>query len=418
MVVVGLEPERAPLDLLERVAVADEDLGKVLADLRSRPNLVEVVVVSTCLRTEVYAVVERFHDGVADLQGFVAQRAGMPVEAIADHLTIQFDDMVAHHLFEVASGLRSAVLGETEVLGQVRRAGAVAAAERAAGPLLTELFRRAVQAGRRVRTATAIARGSLSLSHVAAELVAEHMGGTAAGRRVVVVGAGEMGMGVAGALGSDGADVVVANRTTAKGRAAAEAAGGRAVGLGALAAELRQADAAVACSAASLPVLDGELLGAVLADRSGRQALVVVDLGMPRNVDPALRDTDGLVLLDLDEIRARADRAMAGRQAEVDAAQAVIGAEIERFRTDVRERGAAPAVASLRDHVEQLRCQAIDRLRQHHGDLSDEQWEAVDRVTRDALARVLHQPTVALKEAAGTPRGERLVEAVRALFDL
>ena len=418
MVVVGLEPERAPLDLLERVAVGDDDLGKVLADLRARPNLVEVVVVSTCLRTEVYAVVERFHDGVADLQAFIAERAGMPVEAVVGHLTVQFDDMVAHHVFEVASGLRSAVLGETEVLGQVRRAGARAAAERAAGPVLTELFRRAVKAGRRVRTVTAIARGSLSLSHVAAELVAERFGGSAAGRRVVVVGAGEMGASVASALGRDGADVVVANRNPAKGRAAAEAAGGRAVGLEMLAAELERADAAVACSAASLPVLDGNLLAPVLAARGARAELVVVDLGMPRNVDPTLRDAAGLQLLDLDEIRTRADRAMAGRQAEIVAAEAIITAEVERYRSDVRVRGAAPAVASLRDHVEGLRTEAVARSRQRRGDLTDEQWEAVDRVTRDVIAQVLHQPTVALKDAAGTQRGERLVEALRALFDL
>ena len=418
MVVVGLEPERAPLDLLERVAVGDDDLGKVLADLRARPNLVEVVVVSTCLRTEVYAVVERFHDGVADLQAFIAERAGMPVEAVVDHLTVQFDDMVAHHVFEVASGLRSAVLGETEVLGQVRRAGARASAERAAGPVLTELFRRAVQAGRRVRTVTAIARGSLSLSHVAAELVAERFGGSAAGRRVVVVGAGEMGASVASALGRDGADVVVANRNVAKGRAAAEAAGGSAVGLEMLAAELERADAAVACSAASLPVLDGDLLTGVLAARGARPALVVVDLGMPRNVDPTLRGVAGLQLLDLDEIRTRADRAMAGRHAEIAAADAIIAAEVERYRSDVRVRGAAPAVAALRDHVEGLRTSAVARSRQRRSDLTDEQWEAVDRVTRDVIAQVLHQPTVALKDAAGTQRGERLVEALRALFDL
>lgn len=423
LVVVGLEPERSPLDLLEQVAVPDEQLAKALAALRDRRNLTETVVLSTCLRTEVYAVAERFHDGVADIQGFLADRAGIPLEALAPHLAIRFDEQVPEHLFEVAAGMRSAVLGETEVLGQVRRAGERAAAERAAGPVLAELFRRAVQAGRRVRAGTAIAQGTLSLSHVAAELVTERLGGVA-GRRVVVVGAGEMGTGVARALGRSGADVVVANRTAAKGRAVAELAGGRAVGLDALAGELVLADAAVGCIGGTAPPLDLGLFEEVVARRSGpaqpppTDPLVVVDLGMPRTVHPAVGRLPGVELADLDAIRQLADEAMAGRQAELDSADAIVQAEVERYRAELRARGAAPAVAALRERVEQLRDAAVDRQRARHAGLTDEQWSAVEAVTRDVVARLLHPPSVALKETAGTPRGERLLEAVRALFDL
>lgn len=420
MVVVGVEPERAPLDLLERIAVPDEQLGKVLAALADRPNITETVVVSTCLRTEVYAVVDRFHDAVADLQELFADRAGLSVEEMAEHLTVQFDAQVADHLFEVAAGLRSAVLGETEVLGQVRRAADRAVAERVAGPVLQELFRRAVQAGRRVRSATAIARGSLSLAHVASELVSEHLDGSAHGQRVVVVGAGEMGAAVAVALGQAGAEVVVANRTFGRARAAAEVVGGRGVGIDRLPVELAAADAVVTCSGASMPVIGPEMIEPLVARRrrEGRRHLVLVDLGMPRNIDPALREVAGVVLLDLGELRARADQAMASRRAEVGAAQAIVRAEVEKYRADQRARGAAPAVAALREKMASLRREALARQRRRSGDLTEEQWAAVEAVSEDVVARLLHPPTVALKEAAGTARGERLVEAVRALFDL
>lgn len=419
MVVVGLEPERAPIELLERIAVPEEQLGKVLAAFGDRPNLAETVVLSTCLRTEVYVVVERFHEAVADLQEFFAERAGLPVDAVNEYLTVQFDTQVADHLFQVASGLRSAVLGETEVLGQVRRSAERAAAERTIGPVLQELFRRAVQAGRRVRSATAIARGTLSLSHVAGELVEERLGGIE-GRRVVVVGAGEMGAGVAAAVGRAGADVVVANRSYGRARAAAEAVGGRGVGLDALAAELGEAAAVVACSGASLPLLGVDFLQPVLHDRlaSGRDDLVIVDLGMPRNVDPGIRALPGVVVLDLDDLRRRADQAMEDRRAELGAADTIVRAEVEKYRADLRARGAAPVVAALRERVEEYRNQAVERQRHRSPGLTEEQWAAVEAVTSDVLARLVHQPTVTLKEAAGTPRGERLVEAARALFDL
>ncbi len=418
LLVVGLEPERSPVELLERVTVPDDRLDKVLASLRDLPNLAEAVVVSTCLRTEVYAVAERFHDGVADIEGLLADWAGLSVEELGSHVTVWFDDQVTEHLFEVAAGMRSAVLGETEVLGQVRRAAERATAVRAAGPVLGDLFRRAVQVGRRVRHDTAIARGSLSLSHVAAELVADRLGAPA-GRRVVVVGAGEMGAGAAAALRQFDLAVVVANRTLARASQVADAVGGRGVLLSALADELVSADAVVCCVAASSAVLGPARWRELAARRPPEAApLVVVDLGMPRNVDPEVGQLPGIELWDLDELRRRADAAMAERRGELAAAAAIVRGEVERYRRDVRARGAAPAVAALRQHVEAIRASAVERQRHRHPDLDDAQWAAVEAVTADVVAHLLHQPTVALKEAAGTPRGDRLVEAVRSLFSL
>jgi len=420
VIVVGLEQHRVSLDVLERAAVSEDDLGKVVASLRDRSNLSEVVVLSTCMRTELYAVVDRFHEAVTDLQEFLAAMVDVPVEALEDSWTVHFDDTVTSHLFEVAAGLRSSVLGETEVLGQVRRALERAEAERAAGPVLAGLFGHAVQAGRHVRRATAIARGTTSLSHVAVELAAARTGGSLAGRSVLVVGAGEMGEGVVGALeGHHPAHVVVANRTAPRAAELAGRMGGDGVGLAGLPGAIAQADVVLVCTGSSLPVLGAGLVasGDDGAGRAGRP-LVLVDLGMPRNVDPALRAVPGVELLDMDDLTAHAERAMAGRRAELAAAHEIVGDEVERYRADERARGAAPVVAALRARVEELRVAELARHRRRLGGLDDRQLEEVGAVVRDVLAKVLHHPTAAVKEAAGTPRGERLVEALRTLFDL
>lgn len=420
LVVVGLEPDRVPLDLLERVAIPEDELGKVLAHLSAAAEVTEVAVVSTCLRTEIYAVVDRFHDGVGSLQRYLAERAGLEVAQLADRMTVGFDEQVADHLFKVAAGLRSAVLGETEVLGQVRRAGDRAAEVHSAGPVLKELFRRAVQAGRRARSETGIARGSLSLSHVAAEQLAETLGGSLTGRLVLVMGAGEMGEGVTRALVGSGAEVVVANRTRARAEAVVAACGARAaVGLGGCRELLAEAAAVAVCTGGGVAVLEAAAVEAALAERAaGADPLVVVDLGMPRAVERSVGELAGVRLFDLDHLRARARATLGNRLAEVAAAEAVLSEELARYREEQRARGAAPVVGALRRKVDALLEESLARARRRHPELGPAEWAAVESVSRDLVARLLHQPSVALKESAGTARGERLVEAARALFGL
>jgi glutamyl-tRNA reductase len=422
VVVIGLEQHQTPLELLERATIPEEALAKTLSSLRDRPNLSEVVVLSTCLRTEIYAVVERFHEAVADLQEFLAARAGAPLDSLAEHLTVLYDDGVTHHLFEVAAGLRSAILGESEVLGQVRRAIERAEAERAAGPVLSGLFRRAVQAGRRARSDTSIGRGATSLSHVAVDVAAARFGGSLDGCRVLVVGAGEMGEGVVDGLAKrhEQADVVVANRTAGRARHLAEQVSGEGIGLAGLSDALVMADAAIVSTGATLHLLDAELLEQVATERAGtgRDPLVIVDLGVPRNVDPAVGRITGLELLDMDDLGAYAERTLRSRREEASAAEAIVREEVERYRSDDRARGAAPVVAALRGRLEEVRVAELERHRSRLADLDAGEWDEVEAVVRDVLAKVLHHPTVTLKEAAGTARGERLVEAVRVLFDL
>lgn len=425
VVVVGLEHHEAPLDLLERVAVGENEVAKILGSLRDRVNLQESVILSTCLRTEVYAVVDRFHDAVHEVQEVLADQAGVPAATLEPHLRIRFDDDVPGHLFAVASGLESAVPGESEVLGQVRRAWERAQDERVSGPVLAELFRHAIRAGKRVRSETSIARGTTSFSYAAVELAETRRAGGLLGSTVVVVGAGEVGAGVTQSLvglaeARRPARVVVANRTAERAarleRAAPEGVEVRAVGFDDVPSVLGEADVLVTAVEASPHLLGASELapGGFRADRE----LLVVDLGMPRNVDPAAGDLPRIELFNMDDISVSVATAMEGRRSEADAARTIVTEEIERYRAASRARGAAPVVAALRARLEESRAAELDRRRGQFTGLSEEDWAQIDAVTRSVLAKLVHEPTVLLKETAGTPRGERLVEALRLLFDL
>ena len=425
VIVVGLEQGQCPLDLLERVAVTESALPKALGRLRDQSNLSEAVILSTCLRTEVYAVVERFHDGVAELQEFLATISGSPVDALAEHLTVRFDDDVTSHLFTVAAGLDSAVLGESEVLGQVRRAWERAQHEQVSGPVLGALFRHAVETGKRVRSQTAIARGITSFSHGAVALAARRRPGGLGDARILVVGAGEMGEGVAQALDGHGAtSLVVANRSSDRTEGVVAAVPATvadrvsAASLDDLQQLLTVSDVVFTSVGTTHPIIDRAMLEPVVRARGADAPLLVIDLGVPRNVEPSAAGLDGLVLLDMDVLRSAIADALSGRQEEVTAATGIVTDEVERYRVASRARDAAPMVSALRAQVEEARMAEFDRQRSKRSELSDAQWDQVDAVTRAMVAKLLHQPTVVLKDAAGTPRGERLVEALRTLFDL
>jgi glutamyl-tRNA reductase len=216
LVVLGVDHRTVPLELLERTSVTDDALPKALHDLRSRPNVSEAVVLSTCNRTEVYAVAERFHGAFQDIRDFLCDHAGLAPDELSDHLYTAYDEEAVAHLFAVAAGLESDVLGEHEILGQVRRAWERAAEEGAARTTLNRVFRHAVEVGKRARTETAIGRSAASVSSAAVAMVSERIGELGA-RKVLVLGAGEVGEGLAVALAGAGAgSVVVANRTAAR----------------------------------------------------------------------------------------------------------------------------------------------------------------------------------------------------------
>ena len=424
VVVVGINERDVSLDVFEQGAVAERDLPKALRALCDSEHVSEVVVLSTCLRTEVYAVVERFHDGLADIESFFRSRSsamGPDSSALSDHLFCWIDDAAVSHLFDVAAGIDSSVLGEGEILRQVRTAAELARREQAAGPVLGTLFRHAIEAGKRARSETAIARGTTSLAHAAVALAADQLDGGFDGRSVLVIGAGEMGAGFSKSLAHPGAPaparVVVANRSAGRAAALAEQAGAEAVGLAHLDDELERADVVLTSTTAAEVVLDAARVRRAMRSRPGRP-LLVVDVAVPRDVDPAVGFLDGVRLLDVEDVRRFAEAQMATRRREIPVVRAVLAEELERYRLSSAGRSAAPVVAALRARAESIRRAELERHRARLDALDPEAREIVETVTQRALAKVFHEPSVRMKEAAGSPRGERLAEALRLLFDL
>ncbi len=416
IVVIGVNHHTGPLSLLERVTLPADGVPKAIAGLVSRPNVREAVVLCTCNRTEVYAVAERFHGAYADIRDFFCELGGLDPDELHPHLYSQHDDAAVSHLFEVAAGLDSAVIGESEILGQVRGAWELAQAEGGAKATLNLLFRHAVETGKRARTETSIGRGTASVSHAAVEMATERLG-TLAGRRVLVVGAGDMGEGIAVALvGAGATDITVTNRTEERAFQLAQRVGGSVVPFGKLPSALGDADVLLTCTGSGTTMID---LDTVTMARLGQdRPLLIVDIAVPRDVATDVVEVPGVTLLNLDDLRDWAARGVQLRTAEADRVVAIVSEEVERFGMEVTARQAAPLVASLYEKGESVRRSELERFSARLGQLDDAQRATVDAVTKGIVAKLLHQMSVRLKDDAGSPQGERNAAAVRDLFDL
>src|SRR4051812_965277 len=406
-----------PLELFERLTIEDGRLPKALQDVVTRTSVSEAVVLSTCNRTEVYAVAEKFHGAYADIRNFLAETAFIAPEDFADHLYVHYDREAIRHLFTVTAGLDSAVVGEAEILGQVRQAWVKAKDEGATGPILNLLFRHAIEVGKRARTDTDIARGTASVSFAAVEMAADALGSLES-KRVLVLGAGDMGEGMAVALASAGvAKIEVANRTWDRAAQLAERVDGEAVRLSDLPRALADVDVLLTSTGATSIMLEHTDLEPIVAARNGRP-LLVVDIAVPRDIDPSVIDLPGVTLLDMHDLRRFAQAGVQEREREVQAVERIVVDEGGRFVEARSGRAAAPLVAQLHGRAEELRRSELERFRSRLGTLDPRQQAAVEALTKGLIAKILHEPTVKLKETAGTPKGERLAEALRDIYDI
>jgi glutamyl-tRNA reductase len=413
LVVVGLNHRTAAVDLLERMTVPSAGLPKALHDLSAREHLAEVVLLSTCNRTEVYARTTRFHDGIDQLRHFLADGSGIDPDALAEQLYTYHDDAATAHLFGVASGLDSMIIGESEILGQVREAWEAAEREGSAGQLLSRTFRHAVEVGKRARTETGIGRHAVSVSSAAVRVAAERLG-SLDGRRVLLLGAGDVGEGMALALRGAGVEeIIVANRSRARGQQLATRVGGRSVPLDDVFDALVSCDVLLASTGAPGTLIERGDMEEVIRRRDGR-ALLVVDVAVPRDVDPGVGQVFGVQLLDIDDLKAIGEESLQQRRAEVGKVRVIINDELDRFRFESLAREVAPLVSALRDRAEELRQAELDRA----VDLEPDERALLDDVTRRLVNKLLHEPTVRLKDAAGSARGELYADALAALFAL
>ena len=415
--VVGANFRSAPLELLERLAIDAERRPKALAGLLDQEHVHEAVVLSTCNRVEVYTAISRFHGAAGDVRRFLADRAGLALGELADHLYDYYEERAVQHLFTVASGVDSMVVGEAQILGQVREAFSAAQAERSVGPVLSALFTRAIKVGRRARSETGIGAGMASTVTVGLRVAAGQLDGLA-GRRALLVGAGSLARLAGRALREAGAgELVVANRTAARGAALADELGGRSVPLERVAAELAGADLAIAATAGARPTVTTAAVAGALPRRGGGRPLVVLDLGVPRDVESEVRQLPGVVLADLDGLRAVLETDEGPRH-QVERVRALIAEETRAFMGGQREARLAPTIRALRARAEQVRQQELARAARRLGGLDERQRAAVEAVTRGLVNKLLHDPMVRGKALAARPDGDLYVAALRQLYGL
>ncbi len=414
VLVVGLNYRTAPVGLLERVAVAPEQLGKALTSLTNRDHVLEAVVLSTCNRVEVYAHVTRYHGGMADVRDFFAEWSGLPPEDFAGLAYDYHDDRAAAHLFAVASGLDSMVVGERQIHLQVKQAFRDAADEGSCGRVLSSLFRQALRVGRRTRAETGISDGAASMVDVGLDAAVQVLA-TLRDRVVLVVGAGKMGGMAAARVAAEAARVVVANRTRDKGERLASRVGAEVCDFGAIGRGLRDADLVLCSTGAPAPVVDAEAVAVAMRARPDRP-LVLVDLAVPRDVDPACAEVAGVTVLDIDAVRALTETGRTG--AEVVKARALVEQEATLFAAWTRSVRVEPTIAALRSRAEQIRAAEVARVAGRLGPLDERQRDALDTLTKGIVNTLLHEPSVRLKALADGRGDDAYAAALRELFDL
>ena len=422
VLIVGLSHKSAPVATLERAAVCGDRLGKLLQDIAHQPDIAETFVISTCNRVEVYAEVGRFHgafNGVCDL---LARYSGIPASELTASLYVHYEDRAVQHLLAVASGLDSMVVGEDQILGQVRTALKVAGDHGTLGRSLRDLGRLALRAGKRARAETGIDRLGVSLVSVGIELTVSRLGGNEellAGRDVLVVGAGAMsGLAVATAARSGAAQITVANRTRSKAQRLADGVGGTVADFADLPAAIAAVDLVISCTGAGGAIITRQIADDALARRPAAAPLVLLDLAMPRDVDPAVADLPGVSVIGLDELRGTGEAAVGA--AEVAAVRAIVEEEYAAYGSAVRAAQVTPTVVALRAKAATVVDAELERLGgrlSEHG-VSGHALEEIAQTVRRVVDKLLHAPTVRVKELASSPGGEDYEAALRVLFDL
>jgi glutamyl-tRNA reductase len=447
LLVVGLSHRSAPVSVLERAALTAEAQGKLLQDVLTAEPATEAAVLSTCNRIELYADVDKFHAGVAELSTLLSVHSGVDLEELTPYLYVHYEDRAVHHLFSVACGLDSMVIGEGQILGQIKDTLALGQELHTAGRLLNDLFQQALRVGKRAHSETGIDRAgqslvSFGLEQLAAGVPVEEW---AAGRRALVIGAGSMSSLAATTLARAGVrELIVANRTLERATRLAENLGeqigpaltARAVPISAVDGELTRADVVISCTGATGLVLNCEAVEAAVRDRAGNQGaasgsaaapavLFLLDLAMPRDIDAAAHRIDGVRLVDIETLAETSappsgvPTAAAGPMAaDVDRVRSIVSEEVAAFGAAQRAAHITPTVVALRTMAADVVATEIARLEGRLPGLDAKQRAEIVQTVRRVVDKLLHAPTVRIKQLAGEPGGAGYADALRELFDL
>jgi glutamyl-tRNA reductase len=417
LLVLGLSHKTAPIAQREKAALSEAESRALLRDLTAAGAVSEAVALSTCNRTEIYASAAdpaRAEDALAEA---LVAHTQMSADELACARYMLRDDRAATQLFRVASSLDSMVVGESEIQGQVLQAWELAAEEGATGAILNQLFRQALEVGKQVRAQTRIGAGPASVSAVAVEL-AEQVLDDLPGLQVLLVGAGQMAESTARSLVSHGVgEVVVANRTVGTARELAGRVGGRGVGFDRLAEELREADIVISSTDAPHAILRRDELAPVMAERTARP-MVIVDISVPRDVDAAVAELDGVSLFDIDDLERVVEINLNGRHLEAERAEGFVIGAVQGFSSWRRGLTAAPAIASLHARGEEIRRAELARIEAQWEGLSEADRDRLEALTKGIVGKLLHEPTVRVRAAAEDGDALRHLESLRHLFAL
>ncbi len=424
VLLLGISHRSAPVSVLERVAISESDRPKLTDQMLASSHISEAMIVSTCNRVEIYAVVDAFHGALAEVGEMLANHSGLPLADLTKHAYVRYSEAAAEHLFAVASGLDSMVIGEQQVLGQIRAAYASSDAQQAAGRVLHELAQQALRVGKRVHAETGIDSAGASVVSVALDRAGARLGdGGLVGRTGVVIGAGSMGgLAVAHLTRAGIGRIVVVNRTRERAErladnAIAHGSDASTMHLDELASAISQADVLITCTGAVGAVVTLADAHLALSQRDGdERPLVICDLGLPRDVEHAVSGLPGVTVIDMETLQR--DPAAGAAAADAQAAREIVAGELAEYLSGQRLAEVTPTVTALRQRAAEVVEAELMRLESRLPGLDDPQRDEVARTVRRVVDKLLHAPTVRVKQLAATPGGDTYAEALRELFEL
>lgn len=418
LLAIGISHKTAPVALRERLALSEREATDVLLELHSRPEIHEAVAISTCNRTELYIVAANPVEAETSALGVLARQAGIRPTQLVERLYTHRGEAMVKHLMRVAAGLDSMVIGETEVLGQVKRAYELALGEGVTGPVTNRLFRDAIAAAKRAHSETGISSLKVSVSSAAVELARDTIGRDLADQSTLVIGAGGNGELTAKALSNAGVHTIfVANRHYNRAIGVAKRYGGKAVRFDKLPEELMSADIVLSSTGSPHQLIDAETIAEVMRQRDGRP-LLIIDIAVPRDVDPEVATIEGVTYFDMDDLQRAIDRNLSVRRVEASKAESIIAQEHDRFDRWLGSLDVMPTVAALRKRADEIAEQVVAENRSKFESLTDADHQRIDAMVRSIVSRVLHEPTLRLKRASGADDAYAYIQALRELFAL
>ena len=416
LVVIGLNHKTAPVEIREKFSIPDESLPEALSALKSDVPVSECLILSTCNRTEVYACAEtRAAD--AEIVEWIARYSGVDSPALSSYLYSLVGHKAAEHLFRVASGIDSMVVGEAQILGQVKAAYAAACENECTGSVLNALFQQAITVGKRVRTETEIGRGAFSIGSVAVRL-AGSIFDKLSGRTVLVIGAGEMSeIAIIHLVSAGASDIVVTNRTYEKAVSLASRFNGKAAKIEEMVSVLESADIVITSTGSAEPIITRKMVQAVHHARRGRP-IFFIDMAVPRDIEAGVGDLDNVFLYDIDDLQAVVAADMAERHAEIENGEGIVAEEVEGFLRWFRTLDAVPIITALRNKFDEIRSAEYDKLVGKLPDLSPEEREAINAAMRSVVNKICHQPMIRIKDYAVDQDSSEKLETICDVFGI